>query len=135
MSHKLVVPICLNLRDLLEAKIKKLDDARPSKDEIVSVECDKATVRREGTRASCPTAAPTPTEDFILPSMNLLNESSGESKRDIDDQELTNTAAELQEVLEDFGIAAEIRDWTAGPTATLFRIELPSSIRISQIKA
>ena len=44
-------------------------------------------------------------------------------------------AAELQGTLEDFSIMAQVVGWVAGPTVTLFKVDLPSGVRVSRILA
>lgn len=86
----------------------------------------------EEKKAEAP-ATPKPTADFVLPSMDMLKVSeAGKSKREGDDV-LRSTAFELEETLADFGIEARVVDWVAGPTVTLFKIDLPSGVRVSKI--
>ena len=42
-------------------------------------------------------------------------------------------AAELQQTLEDFGVSAKVLGWTAGPTVSVFKIELPRGTRMSSL--
>lgn len=49
--------------------------------------------------------------------------------------ELKETAACLQETLEDFNIMAQVVGWVAGPTVTLFKVDLPAGVRVSRITA
>ena len=51
------------------------------------------------------------------------------------DAELAETAACLQETLESFTIMAEVVGWVAGPTVTLFKVDLPAGVRVSRITA
>ena len=74
-------------------------------------------------------------ESFKLPSMSLLKVSKGKRKTKAFEDELSDTAARLQQTLEDFGIMATVVDWIAGPTVTLFEIELPSGVRVSRVMA
>ncbi len=53
----------------------------------------------------------------------------------VTDDELTETAARLQETLEDFTIMAEVVGWVAGPTVTLFKVDLPAGVRVSRVMA
>ena len=48
--------------------------------------------------------------------------------------ELQDTAAHLQETLADFHIMADVVGWVAGPTVTLFRVDLPAG-RVSRVTA
>ena len=91
--------------------------------------------KRTAATASVPTpvASPSPDEEFVLPSMDLLKTSrSGKGGRS-SESELADVAALLQETLEDFGIMAEVVGWVAGPTVTLFKIDLPSGVRVSRV--
>ncbi len=47
--------------------------------------------------------------------------------------ELQEVADELQQTLEDFGVPARVVGWTAGPTVTVFKIELPRGTRMSTL--
>ena len=106
----------------------------------------KAMTRRLGARANAAkdaaqgsrrapqaTAMPHPSEDFELPPRTLINVSEPE----FDDGEsaaiLRETAQLLQETLGDFGVDATVVDWVAGPTVTLFKIDLPPGIRVSKV--
>ncbi len=82
-----------------------------------------------------PTALPHPQDGFTLPSMSLLAKSSSLGKSSVTDDELTETAARLQETLEDFTIMAEVVGWVAGPTVTLFKVDLPAGVRVSRVMA
>ena len=78
-------------------------------------------------------ATPKPTEDFVLPSRDLLTVTpSGKKKREGEDV-LRDTAVELQDTLSDFGVDATVAGWVAGPTVTLFKIDLPSGVRVSKV--
>lgn len=79
-------------------------------------------------------SAPKPTENFMLPSMEMLA-SSPPGKRTGRDSEsvLVDTAALLQETLADFGVNAQVVGWVAGPTVTLFKVDLPAGVRVSKI--
>ena len=79
---------------------------------------------------------PRPTEDgFILPSMSLLQSTDASEKASENKEELQETAACLQETLEDFKIMAEVVGWVAGPTVTLFKVDLPAGVRVSRVTA
>ena len=78
-------------------------------------------------------ATPKPTKDFVLPKMDLLQTNTGAKKSREGDDILRSTAFELEETLSDFGIDARVVDWVAGPTVTLFKIDLPSGVRVSKI--
>ncbi len=80
-------------------------------------------------------AAPSPADDFVLPPMSLLKTSRNSKKDQSSEAELQDTAACLQETLEDFGIMADVVGWVAGPTVTLFKVNLPAGVRVSRITA
>lgn len=85
--------------------------------------------------AATPLAAPQPLDGFALPPTSLLSTSKGTGKGQAPDTELRETGACLQETLEDFNIMAEVVGWVAGPTVTLFKVDLPAGVRVSRITA
>ncbi len=72
---------------------------------------------------------------YVLPSFDLLHVSKPTKRTKAMEAELTETAANLQRTLEDFGILATVVDWVAGPTVTLFEVDLPPGVRVSRITA
>lgn len=86
-------------------------------------------------RTSTPLAAPHPQEGFELPPMSLLKTTDDAAAEKASDEELSETGARLQETLEDFGIMAEVVGWVAGPTVTLFKVDLPAGVRVSRVTA
>ncbi len=70
-------------------------------------------------------------EGFILPPLSLIKHTTRAAKADV--SQLSETAKELQKTLEDFSIMARVAGWVAGPTVTLFKIDLPSGIRVSRV--
>lgn len=85
-------------------------------------------------RNMTPVAAPQAQDGFILPPMSLLASPKG-PKEGASAAELSETSALLQETLEDFGIMAKVVGWVAGPTVTLFKVDLPAGVRVSRITA
>lgn len=86
--------------------------------------------------ALSPVAQPSPKEGFELPSMSLLaTTAAGSNQNKATDEELEDTAACLQEALEDFNIMAKVVGWVAGPTVTLFKVDLPAGVRVSRVTA
>ena len=73
--------------------------------------------------------------DYVLPSFDLLKISKPTKRTKAADNELADTAMRLQNTLEDFGIMATVVDWVAGPTVTLFEVDLPPGVRVSRITA
>ena len=94
---------------------------------------DAQPARRRKKQAT-PVAAPHPQEGFELPPMSLLAKSD-RRERGASEEELSETAERLQETLEDFSIMAKVVGWVAGPTVTLFKVDLPAGVRVSRITA
>lgn len=83
--------------------------------------------------AAGPVPGPKPQDGFELPAMDLLKVSKKTKKSQAFAAELADTAARLQGTLEDFGIMATVVDWIAGPTVTLFEVDLPAGVRVNRI--
>ena len=71
--------------------------------------------------------------DFQLPDFKLLKVSKSKRRSRAFEDELADTAARLQQTMEDFGIMATVVDWIAGPTVTLFEVDLPPGVRVSRL--
>ncbi|MGI6105017.1 MAG: DNA translocase FtsK 4TM domain-containing protein [Raoultibacter sp.] len=80
-------------------------------------------------------ATPKAQEGFELPKPEMLQRSRSKAKGGASEGELKDTAACLQETLEDFNISAQVVGWVAGPTVTLFKVDLPAGVRVSRITA
>lgn len=91
--------------------------------------------KKSSERVQVSLSTPRPQDGFMLPDMSLLKSQSTKSKGSTAQAELSATASRLQETLEDFGIDAEVKGWIAGPTVTLFKIELPSGVRVNRVTA
>lgn len=76
-------------------------------------------------------AQPISKDGFQLPPTNLL--ATGGARRGSTEEELREVAAELQGTLEDFGVMASVVGWVEGPTVTLFKVDLPSGVRVSKV--
>lgn len=76
-------------------------------------------------------AQPISKDGFQLPPMDLL--ATGGARRGSTEEELREVAAELQGTLEDFGVMASVVGWVEGPTVTLFKVDLPSGVRVSKV--
>ena len=74
-------------------------------------------------------------ESFELPKPALLKTSKERKRTKAAESELAETAASLQQTMEDFGIMATVVDWIAGPTVTLFEVDLPPGVRVSRLIA
>ncbi|MEG2210885.1 MAG: DNA translocase FtsK 4TM domain-containing protein [Raoultibacter sp.] len=114
-------------------------------DEPVAI--DKAMTRKLGSKhrsdgaeikpasSVIPAAEPHPAEGFHLPDPALLGRSADRPSTKESESSLGETAGCLQETLADFGINAEVVGWVAGPTVTLFKVDLPSGVRVSRVTA
>ncbi|WP_295994935.1 DNA translocase FtsK [uncultured Adlercreutzia sp.] len=71
-------------------------------------------------------------DGFELPPMSLLSTGGG-ARRGSTEEELREVALELQGTLEDFGVMATVVGWVEGPTVTLFKVDLPSGVRVSKV--
>lgn len=109
---------------------RKLGRKRERDEASASVAAPKTT-----STSSTPLAAPRPKDGFTLPPMDLLAVSKNTKKDQTSEAELKETAGCLQETLEDFGIMAQVVGWVAGPTVTLFKVDLPAGVRVSRITA
>ena len=78
-------------------------------------------------------SVPAPQEGFELPDFAILQRSGSNTASDATEDELKETAELLQETLEDFGLSVQVKGWVAGPTVTLFKVALPSGVRVSRI--
>jgi len=73
-------------------------------------------------------------EGFVLPSLTLLSRTAeSAAKHRTSDTELKNTAAAIAETLATFDIPARVVSWVAGPTVTLFEVEIAKGVRLSKV--
>ena len=70
---------------------------------------------------------------YKLPPLSMLKVSKASHRTRSMEMELQETAARLQKTMEDFGIMATVVDWVAGPTVTLFEVDLPPGVRVSRL--
>lgn len=91
-------------------------------------------ISKPAAKNTTPLATPKPQEGFSLPAMSILARSSG-NDGGASESDLRETAGRLQVTLEDFNIYAQVAGWVAGPTVTLFKVDLPSGVRVSRITA
>ncbi len=75
------------------------------------------------------------TDGFRLPPFSFLRATKPASREQQNEKELQETARCLQETLEDFKIMARVVGWVAGPTVTLFKVDLPAGVRVSRVTA
>ncbi|HSK46657.1 MAG TPA: DNA translocase FtsK 4TM domain-containing protein [Coriobacteriia bacterium] len=80
--------------------------------------------------------APRAMEGFELPPFSVLQQTSeSAAKHKASDNELRSTAAVIAETLGNFDIPARVVAWIAGPTVTLFEVEIAKGVRLSKITA
>ncbi len=75
---------------------------------------------------------PAATEGFVLPDLGKLKR-AGKKDRNAANTEFADTAATLQRTLEEFSLPARVVGWLAGPTVALFKVELPSGVKLSKL--
>ncbi len=78
-------------------------------------------------------AMPEPLEGFELPEMSLLDTSEKTPVTKESEASLRATGLLLQETLSDFGVGADVVGWVHGPTVTLFKVDLPSGVRVNRV--
>lgn len=71
-------------------------------------------------------------KDFILPSTNLLNRGNGRAGN-TNELELRDTAKKLENILANFGITAEVVDYSRGPSVTRYEIQPEIGTRLANI--
>jgi len=82
------------------------------------------------------TVSPRAMEGFELPAFTMLaHTTETAAKHKASDNELRATAAVIAETLATFDIPARVVDWVAGPTVTLFEVEIAKGVRLSKINA
>ncbi|WP_251197915.1 FtsK/SpoIIIE family DNA translocase [Anaerotardibacter muris] len=123
---------------------RKLDDAvEPSKNDQKTIVLDTdavndavekaASAPAKKKRPKTPTAIPKPMDGFELPPFDLLNVSSAADAKSETDATLKMVAQNLEDTLHDFGVDADVVGWVAGPTVTLFKVDLPSGVRVNRV--
>jgi len=82
------------------------------------------------------TVAPRAMEGFELPAFSALTKTSeSASHHRASEKELRETADVIVETLGLFEVPARVERWVAGPTVTLFEIEIAKGVRLSKITA
>lgn len=79
------------------------------------------------------TTLPTTYEKYKLPSIHLLDSTSGSNRSSLNGKAATEKSQRLIEVLKQFGIEAEIINIHIGPAVTKFELKPDSNIKISKI--
>ncbi len=73
-------------------------------------------------------------DGYLLPSFDLLAQAQTKEKSKTSSDVLEQTVSRLQEAMHEFGVDANVVDWVAGPTVTLFKVELPPGVRVNKIQ-
>ncbi|MDR3687515.1 MAG: DNA translocase FtsK 4TM domain-containing protein [Coriobacteriia bacterium] len=94
----------------------------------------------EAARKTVPTprtVSPRAMEGFVLPPLTMLHQTPAESasKHKASDGEQRVTATAIAETLATFDIPARVVDFVAGPTVTLFEVEIAKGVRLSRVTA
>lgn len=113
-----------------------LDDSNSTKKIEIKKELEESTKTKKITSNNQSSSAISnliPSEDFSLPSLTLLNQQNSKYDYKNDENTYKTTAVNLEKTLNDFNIEAHVVGWVAGPTVTLFKVDLPSGIRVSKI--
>jgi len=80
--------------------------------------------------------SPRAMEGFALPPFTMLARTSeSASKHKASDTEQRSTAQAIADTLATFDIPARVVAWVAGPTVTLFEVEIAKGVRLSRITA
>lgn len=123
------------------AMTRKLNRRADTADTLSKSSAD-APSKTEGSKAKSssrkktkPQSAPQTRDGFALPPVDFLKRTVRGAANRASDKELRETALLLQETLADFNIMAGVVGWVAGPTVTLFKVDLPSGVRVSRITA
>ncbi len=92
--------------------------------------------QRKKTQPTPRVVAPRAMEGFELPPASMLSRSAETaSKHRATDKELKGVARLIEETLATFDIPAKVHDWIAGPTVTMFEIELSRGIKVNRVTA
>ena len=108
--------------------------SRPKPAEATGANSAAATqVMKPARKKASDVATPEPLEGFELPDMSLLNTSEKTPVTKESEASLRATGMLLQETLADFGVGADVVGWVHGPTVTLFKVDLPSGVRVNRV--
>ncbi|MBI5230886.1 MAG: DNA translocase FtsK 4TM domain-containing protein [Coriobacteriales bacterium] len=95
---------------------------------------DTAPVAKATPSASSTAAPPRRTEGFELPPLTVLKHTSQTAaSHRATENELTQTAALIEETLATFDIPSRVVTWVQGPTVTLFKLEIAKGVKVSRI--
>lgn len=107
--------------------------SRPKADKKDELSLPQDQAARPVRKKASDVATPEPLEGFDLPEMSLLNASEKTPVTKESEASLRATGLLLQETLSDFGVGADVVGWVHGPTVTLFKVDLPSGVRVNRV--
>lgn len=107
--------------------------SRPQADKKNELSLPQDQAARPVRKKASDVATPEPLEGFDLPEMSLLNTSEKTPVTKESEASLRATGLLLQETLSDFGVGADVVGWVHGPTVTLFKVDLPSGVRVNRV--
>jgi S-DNA-T family DNA segregation ATPase FtsK/SpoIIIE len=92
----------------------------------------------EARRETLPTTqvvTPKAREGFELPPWDILERTGGRSAERASDKELRATADVIEATLSTFDIPADVVAWTAGPTVTMFEVDIAKGVKVHRVTA
>ena len=107
--------------------------SRPKADKKDELSLPQDQAARPVRKKASDVATPEPLEGFDLPEMSLLNTSEKTPVTKESEASLRATGLLLRETLSDFGVGADVVGWVHGPTVTLFKVDLPSGVRVNRV--
>jgi len=117
---------------IVERLTEKLTAKKPAPEEPVVAAKPKREKPAEVEAALIGGASAASGEQFVLPSLDLLEPPPPVAARDVMD-DLKVQAANLKETVREFGIEVESGDVTKGPTVTLFELHPAAGVRVEKI--
>ena len=129
--------VTIDLTDLASSETIALDNSKKSSKgkrssrKTTKLASKDSADKPKKTQAVPDGSTPTALEGFELPSAAILGKSTG--KRENTNAEIRQTAAVLQQTLEEFSLPAKVVGWLAGPTVTMYKVELPSGVRLAKL--
>lgn len=130
----------IDLSDIARDATIALDEASPSKSSKprkgkkttkLDANGEKKTGTSKKTQSVPDGSTPTALEGFVLPDRRVLGITT--EKRSTANAEIKQTALILQQTLEEFSVPAKVVGWLAGPTVTMYKVELPSGVRLAKL--
>ncbi|MFH0878061.1 MAG: DNA translocase FtsK [Candidatus Omnitrophota bacterium] len=111
----------------LEVRLQKSLEPNP-----VTIKIDKSKVEEKQKEKKSEAVREVADEDYVLPSLDLLDSPPPVSMRQIKD-DLTENAKILEDTLADFDISARVADIERGPVITRYELEPAPGVKIQRI--